>query len=58
MQKSIDRGIAMNPGEYALRNPLVSWLLVLVLCVGGAWGFLGMGKLEDPAYTLKMASSM
>lgn len=55
MQKSIDRGIAMNPGEYALRNPLVSWLLVLVLCVGGAWGFLGMGKLEDPAYTLKMA---
>lgn len=45
----------MNPGEFALRNPLISWLLVLLLCAGGAWGFLGMGKLEDPAYTLKMA---
>ena len=45
----------MNPGEYALRNPLVSWLFVLLLCAGGTWGFLGMGKLEDPDYTIKMA---
>ncbi len=45
----------MNPGEYAIRNPLVSWLFVLLLTAGGLWGFLGMGKLEDPDYTIKMA---
>lgn len=45
----------MNLGEYSVRNPLISWLFVVLLAAGGAWGFLGMGKLEDPAYTIKMA---
>ncbi|MCB1876875.1 MAG: efflux RND transporter permease subunit [Chromatiales bacterium] len=45
----------MNIGEYSVRTPVVSWLLVVVLVAGGVWGFRGMGKLEDPAFTVKQA---
>ncbi len=45
----------MNVGEYSVRTPVISWLLVVVLVGGGAWGFQRMGKLEDPAFTIKLA---
>ena len=45
----------MNIGEYSVRNKVVSWLLVVILVGGGAWGFRNMGKLEDPAFTIKLA---
>jgi len=45
----------MNIGEYAVRNKVVSWLLIVVLVGGGIWGFQRMGKLEDPAFTIKQA---
>ena len=45
----------MNIGEYSVRNKVVSWLLVLILVGGGFWGFQNMGKLEDPAFTIKLA---
>ncbi len=45
----------MNIGEYSVKNPVVSWLLVILLVGGGLWGFQGMGKLEDPAFTVKLA---
>lgn len=45
----------MNIGEYSVRTPVVAWLLVVVLTAGGIWGFQAMGKLEDPAFTIKMA---
>ena len=45
----------MNIGEYSVRTPVVAWLLVVVLLGGGIWGFGAMGKLEDPAFTIKMA---
>ncbi|GAB5414367.1 MAG: efflux RND transporter permease subunit [Congregibacter sp.] len=45
----------MNIGEYSVRNPVISWLLVIVLVVGGVIGFQKVGKLEDPAFTIKMA---
>ncbi|RPH99771.1 MAG: efflux RND transporter permease subunit [Lysobacterales bacterium] len=45
----------MNIGEYSVRNKVVSWLLVVVLVGGGIWGFQNMGKLEDPAFTIKQA---
>ena len=45
----------MNIGEYSVRTPVVSWLLVIVLVGGGFWGFEHMGKLEDPAFTIKLA---
>jgi multidrug efflux pump subunit AcrB len=45
----------VNIGEYSVRNPVISWLLVIILVGGGLWGFQGMGKLEDPAFTVKLA---
>ncbi len=45
----------MNIGEYSVRTPVISWLLVIILVGGGIWGFQNMGKLEDPAFTIKNA---
>ena len=45
----------MNIGEYSVRTPVISWLLVIVLVGGGIWGFQSIGKLEDPAFTVKLA---
>ncbi|MEM1142547.1 MAG: efflux RND transporter permease subunit [Pseudomonadota bacterium] len=46
----------MNIGEYSVRTPVVSWLLVLVFLAGGSYGFQNIGRLEDPAFTIKMAN--
>ena len=45
----------MNIAEYSVNNKVVSWLLVVILVGGGIWGFEKMGKLEDPAFTIKEA---
>jgi multidrug efflux pump subunit AcrB len=45
----------MNIGEYSVERPVVSWLIVIVLLLGGVWAFDSMGKLEDPAFTIKLA---
>ena len=45
----------MNIGEYSVQNKIISWLLVVILVGGGVWGFERMGKLEDPAFTIKLA---
>jgi len=43
----------MNIGEYSVKNPVVSWLLIIVFLAGGYSGFMKMGKLEDPEFTIK-----
>jgi multidrug efflux pump subunit AcrB len=45
----------MNIGEYSVRTPVISWLLVIILVGGGLLSFDEMGKLEDPAFTIKNA---
>ncbi len=45
----------MNIGEYSVRTPVISWLLVIILVGGGLLSFDKMGKLEDPAFTIKSA---
>jgi len=45
----------MNIGEYSVKTPIISWLLVVILLGGGIWGFQSMGRLEDPAFTVKLA---
>ncbi len=45
----------MNIGEYSVNNKVVSWLLVIILVGGGVFSFEKMGKLEDPAFTIKNA---
>ena len=45
----------MNIGEYSVRTPVIAWLVVVIFTFGGVYGFQKMGKLEDPAFTIKMA---
>ncbi|MCU7842994.1 MAG: efflux RND transporter permease subunit [Candidatus Thiodiazotropha sp. (ex Monitilora ramsayi)] len=45
----------MNIGEYSVKTPVISWLLVIIMVGGGIWAFDKMGKLEDPAFTIKQA---
>ncbi|MCU7917582.1 MAG: efflux RND transporter permease subunit [Candidatus Thiodiazotropha sp. (ex Epidulcina cf. delphinae)] len=45
----------MNIGEYSVRTPVISWLLIIIMVGGGLWAFERIGKLEDPAFTIKMA---
>jgi multidrug efflux pump subunit AcrB len=45
----------MNIGEYSVKTPVISWLLIIIMVGGGLWGFERMGKLEDPAFTIKLA---
>ena len=45
----------MRIGEFSVRNKVVSWLLVVIMVGGGIVAFNRMGKLEDPAFTIKSA---
>lgn len=41
--------------QFSIERPLYTWLLILFALVGGAFGYMGVGKLEDPVFTLKEA---
>ncbi|WP_346795908.1 efflux RND transporter permease subunit [Halomonas sp. Bachu 37] len=41
--------------DYFLRHRAVSWLMTVVLLVGGTLSFLGMGQLEFPEFTIRNA---
>lgn len=45
----------MNLAEYGIRHKTVTWLVVVLLIGGGIFSFLGLGRLEDPAFTIKEA---
>ncbi|MFT6285422.1 MAG: multidrug efflux pump subunit AcrB [Alcanivorax sp.] len=45
----------MNIGEYSVDNKVISWLLIIIMLGGGVFAFERMGKLEDPAFTIKSA---
>ncbi|MBT4520010.1 MAG: efflux RND transporter permease subunit [Halieaceae bacterium] len=45
----------MNIGEYSVKSKVISWLLIVIMVGGGISAFEGMGKLEDPAFTIKSA---
>jgi len=45
----------MNIAEFSIRNKLISWLITLILLVGGAISFSGLSQLEDPEFTIKDA---
>ncbi len=45
----------MNIGEFSVQNKVISWLLVVIMVGGGMIAFDRMGKLEDPAFTIKSA---
>ena len=46
----------MNLPEYSLRSAKVIWFFLFVLLTGGALGFATLGKKEDSAFVIKIAS--
>ncbi|MDD9178824.1 MULTISPECIES: efflux RND transporter permease subunit [Aliivibrio] len=48
---SQEKGIA----AYFIQNKVISWMLTLIFMIGGASAFFGLGRLEDPAFTIKDA---
>ncbi|KXF83085.1 efflux RND transporter permease subunit [Enterovibrio coralii] len=45
----------MNIAEYSIKNKIISWLAIVILTIGGITSFLDLGRLEDPAFTIKDA---
>lgn len=48
----------MNVARNSIEKPLYTWIFILTCLVGGVWGFLTLGQLEDPAFTIKTAAIM
>ncbi len=44
-----------NIATYFITNTTTSWMLLLVLLIGGIVSYLGLGRLEDPQFTIKEA---
>ncbi|USD66305.1 efflux RND transporter permease subunit [Vibrio sp. SCSIO 43136] len=50
-EHSPNKGIA----AYFIQNRVISWMLALIFLIGGTSAFFGLGRLEDPAFTIKDA---
>jgi multidrug efflux pump subunit AcrB len=44
-----------NIATYFIENRTTSWMLLLILLAGGIISYLGLGRLEDPQFTIKEA---
>ncbi|MEM6729069.1 MAG: efflux RND transporter permease subunit, partial [Pseudomonadota bacterium] len=45
----------MDIARGAINRPIYTWLIILGCLFGGYWGFETLGRLEDPAFTIKVA---
>ncbi|WP_264875293.1 efflux RND transporter permease subunit [Vibrio agarivorans] len=45
----------MNIAEYSIKNRVISWVFLVILAIGGVMSFNDLGRLEDPAFTIKDA---
>ena len=45
----------MNLAQYSIEKKVVSWMFALILLIGGITSYNGLGRLEDPSFTLKTA---
>lgn len=45
----------MSIAEYSIKNKVISWLFLVILAIGGYTSFMDLGRLEDPAFTIKDA---
>ena len=43
----------MNIAEYSIEKKVIMYLLVIVLLLGGVFGYMKSGRLEDPAFTIR-----
>ncbi|WP_247743444.1 efflux RND transporter permease subunit [Shimia sp. R10_1] len=44
-----------NIARGSIDRPIYTWLIILIFLFGGAAAFLNLGRLEDPAFTIKQA---
>ena len=45
----------MDIARASIDRPLYTWIVILICLLGGIWGFMTLGRLEDPAFTIKTA---
>ncbi len=45
----------MRIAQFSIDRPLYTWLLIVFCLFGGAAGYMVVGKLEDPVFTIKEA---
>lgn len=45
----------MGIARFSIERPLYTWVIILFCLFGGLGGYLSVGKLEDPTFTLKSA---
>jgi len=45
----------MDIAKLSIDRPVYTWILILACLLGGIWGFSSLGRLEDPAFTIKTA---
>lgn len=45
----------MDVARFSIVNPIYTWIVILMCLLGGIWGFSSLGRLEDPAFTIKVA---
>ncbi|GLO61181.1 multidrug transporter AcrB [Vibrio sp. MACH09] len=57
MDQSADHSTDDTKGiaAYFIKNSVISWMLSLIFLIGGASAFFELGRLEDPAFTIKDA---
>ncbi|HHF0552675.1 TPA: efflux RND transporter permease subunit VmeI [Vibrio antiquarius] len=57
LNKSVPQGDDDVTGiaAYFIRNRVISWMVALIFLIGGIAAFFGLGRLEDPAFTIKDA---
>ncbi|QDG77197.1 efflux RND transporter permease subunit [Labrenzia sp. PHM005] len=45
----------MDIARYSIQKPVNTWMIVVMALLGGLWGLSTVGRLEDPAFTIKEA---
>lgn len=45
----------MNLASFAIGKKTITWFLAFILAAGGIFAYTGLGKLEDPSFTIKTA---
>ncbi len=45
----------MKIARFSIEYPIYTWLFMVFALIGGAVGYMSVGKLEDPTFTLKSA---
>ena len=45
----------MSLAQISIDRPIYTWIVILGCLLGGIWGFNSLGRLEDPAFTIKTA---